>query len=208
MSQPHSATTWPPTAEESISTTDTDTDTDSESESDIDTESDTGIDTDTGIDIDADATDAFADLPLPSAEIDDVLAAVRAAGHVVTQEEALIARDICRAADPEPFISGKSPTGLAAAALYAAAQLEAVRKGEPYANQPGPSERDVLTQREISNAVAVSEVAVRNTYKHLASLWAAKADANLSVALPDAYETLIGTWRATIDDADDPAEAV
>lgn len=154
-----------------------------------------------------DLTDAVPEgMALPSTEIDGVLADVRAAGFVITQEEGLIARDICRAADPEPFISGKSPTGLAAAALYAAAQLEAVRKGDPYANQPGPSERDVLTQREIGTATGVSEVTLRNTYKHMASLWASKADATRP--LPDAYEAQIDTWRKKIDDDPAATEAV
>ena len=51
------------------------------------------------------------------------------------------------------MIDGKSPTGVAAAAIYIAAYLEGRNR----------------TQREIADISSVTEVTIRNRYKELAS---------------------------------------
>ena len=61
------------------------------------------------------------------------------------------ARDLIEAARAEGVLSGKSPVGLAAAAVYAAALL---------CNQK-------VTQNEVSAVADISEVTIRNRYKEL-----------------------------------------
>ncbi|WP_299234052.1 transcription initiation factor IIB, partial [Natronomonas sp.] len=61
------------------------------------------------------------------------------------------ARDLIEAARSEGVLSGKSPVGLAAAAVYAAALL---------CNQK-------VTQNEVSAVADISEVTIRNRYKEL-----------------------------------------
>ncbi len=62
-----------------------------------------------------------------------------------------IARNIIDQAEEQELISGKGPTGLAAAALYIASINGGERK----------------TQREVADVAAVTEVTVRNRYKEL-----------------------------------------
>ena len=59
---------------------------------------------------------------------------------------------ILRAAKERDVISGKGPTGCAAAAIYIASVLEGERK----------------TQREVADVVGVTEVTIRNRYKEMA----------------------------------------
>jgi transcription initiation factor TFIIB len=61
------------------------------------------------------------------------------------------ARDLIEAARADGTLSGKSPVGIAAAAVYAAALL---------ANQK-------VTQSEVSEVASISEVTIRNRYKEL-----------------------------------------
>ncbi len=62
------------------------------------------------------------------------------------------ARNILKEAREKDLLSGKGPTGLAAAALYIAAVLEGEKR----------------TQREVADVVGVTEVTIRNRYKELA----------------------------------------
>lgn len=62
------------------------------------------------------------------------------------------ARNILKEARERDLLSGKGPTGLAAAALYIAAVLEGEKR----------------TQREVADVVGVTEVTIRNRYKELA----------------------------------------
>jgi transcription initiation factor TFIIB len=62
------------------------------------------------------------------------------------------ARNILKEAREQDLLSGKGPTGLAAAALYIAAVLEGEKR----------------TQREVADVVGVTEVTIRNRYKELA----------------------------------------
>ena len=62
------------------------------------------------------------------------------------------ARQILKEARERDLLSGKGPTGLAAAALYIAAVLEGEKR----------------TQREVADVVGVTEVTIRNRYKELA----------------------------------------
>ncbi len=62
------------------------------------------------------------------------------------------ARNILEEAREKDLLSGKGPTGLAAAALYIAAVLEGEKR----------------TQREVADVVGVTEVTIRNRYKELA----------------------------------------
>lgn len=59
---------------------------------------------------------------------------------------------ILRTAKEKDVISGKGPTGCAAAAIYIASVLEGERK----------------TQREVADVVGVTEVTIRNRYKEMA----------------------------------------
>jgi transcription initiation factor TFIIB len=59
---------------------------------------------------------------------------------------------ILKAAKDKDVISGKGPTGCAAAAIYIASVLEGERK----------------TQREVADVVGVTEVTIRNRYKEMA----------------------------------------
>ncbi len=61
------------------------------------------------------------------------------------------AREILKEALDEDIVSGKGPTGIAAAALYIAAVLEGEKR----------------TQRDIADIVGVTEVTIRNRYKDL-----------------------------------------
>ncbi len=61
------------------------------------------------------------------------------------------AREILKKALDEDIVSGKGPTGIAAAALYIAAVLEGEKR----------------TQRDIADIVGVTEVTIRNRYKDL-----------------------------------------
>ncbi len=61
------------------------------------------------------------------------------------------ARKIIQKARDENMLSGKGPTGIAAAALYIAAVLKGARR----------------TQREVADIVGVTEVTIRNRYKEL-----------------------------------------
>ncbi|MDY6769898.1 MAG: transcription initiation factor IIB, partial [Candidatus Nanohaloarchaea archaeon] len=61
------------------------------------------------------------------------------------------ARKIIQNAREEDLLSGKGPTGVAAAALYVAAVLEEEKR----------------TQREVADTVGVTEVTIRNRYKEL-----------------------------------------
>ncbi|MBS3816883.1 MAG: transcription initiation factor IIB [Candidatus Thermoplasmatota archaeon] len=62
-----------------------------------------------------------------------------------------IARNIIDQAEEQELISGKGPTGLAAAALY----IASINGGER------------RTQREVADVAAVTEVTIRNRYKEL-----------------------------------------
>ncbi len=70
--------------------------------------------------------------------------------HLPTRVERCAIR-ILEAAKQKLIISGKAPTGLAAAALYIASIIEGHR----------------ATQREIADAANVTEVTIRNRYKEL-----------------------------------------
>ena len=59
---------------------------------------------------------------------------------------------ILKYAKEKDVISGKGPTGCAAAAIYIASVLEGERK----------------TQREVADVVGVTEVTIRNRYKEIA----------------------------------------
>ncbi len=59
--------------------------------------------------------------------------------------------EILRKAKKKDVISGKGPTGCAAAAIYIASVLEGERK----------------TQREVADTVGVTEVTIRNRYKEI-----------------------------------------
>lgn len=61
------------------------------------------------------------------------------------------ARDIIQKAREKDLLSGKGPTGIAAAGLYIAAVLEGEKR----------------TQREVADIVGVTEVTIRNRYKEL-----------------------------------------
>ncbi|MDY6770285.1 MAG: transcription initiation factor IIB, partial [Candidatus Nanohaloarchaea archaeon] len=62
------------------------------------------------------------------------------------------ARKIIEQAREEDLLSGKGPTGVAAAALYIAAVMEDEKR----------------TQREVADTVGVTEVTIRNRYKEFA----------------------------------------
>jgi transcription initiation factor TFIIB len=69
----------------------------------------------------------------------------------LTEEAERRARDLVRSARDAGILSGKSPVGIAAAAIYAAALLT---------NQK-------VTQSEVSDVANISEVTIRNRYKEL-----------------------------------------
>ena len=64
-------------------------------------------------------------------------------------------RELLEDAKRENVHSGKSPVGLAAAALYASAQLT----------------NEDLTQADVSDATDISEVTIRNRYQDLLEAW-------------------------------------
>ena len=69
----------------------------------------------------------------------------------LTEEAERRARDLVRSARDAGILSGKSPVGIAAAAIYAAALLT---------NQK-------VTQSQVSDVASISEVTIRNRYKEL-----------------------------------------
>jgi len=69
----------------------------------------------------------------------------------LTDETERRARELIERARRAGLLSGKSPVGLAAAAVYAAALLT----------------NDKVTQREVSDVASISEVTIRNRYKEL-----------------------------------------
>jgi transcription initiation factor TFIIB len=73
----------------------------------------------------------------------------------VPKETERTARELLENAKRENVHSGKSPVGLAAAALYAAAQLT----------------NEDLTQADVSAATDISEVTIRNRYQELLEAW-------------------------------------
>ena len=73
----------------------------------------------------------------------------------VPKETERTARELLENAKRENVHSGKSPVGLAAAALYASAQLT----------------NENLTQADVSDATDISEVTIRNRYQELLEAW-------------------------------------
>jgi transcription initiation factor TFIIB len=73
----------------------------------------------------------------------------------VPKETERTARELLENAKRENVHSGKSPVGLAAAALYASAQLT----------------NEELTQADVSEATDISEVTIRNRYQELLEAW-------------------------------------
>ncbi|WP_338729173.1 transcription initiation factor IIB [Haladaptatus sp. DJG-WS-42] len=69
----------------------------------------------------------------------------------LSDEAERAARDLLRNAKEQGIISGKSPVGLAAAAVYAAALLS----------------NEKVTQSQVSDVANISEVTIRNRYKEL-----------------------------------------
>ena len=69
----------------------------------------------------------------------------------LTNETERCARQLLRTAEGEGVYSGKSPTGLAAAALYAAGLLT----------------DEYITQNEVSSVTDITEVTIRNRYQEL-----------------------------------------
>ncbi|MBZ6494058.1 transcription initiation factor IIB [Natrinema longum] len=69
----------------------------------------------------------------------------------LSDETERMARDLLESARQEGVHSGKSPVGLAAAAVYAAALLT----------------NEKVTQNEVSDVASISEVTIRNRYKEL-----------------------------------------
>ena len=67
------------------------------------------------------------------------------------------ARELVRLAIDEGYTSGKSPVGLAAAALYAGSLLT----------------NNHLTQKDVSKVTDISKVTIRNRYKELIDMWEA-----------------------------------
>jgi transcription initiation factor TFIIB len=78
----------------------------------------------------------------------------------LSEEASRQARELLRASREQGVHSGKSPVGLAAAAVYAAALLT----------------NETVTQSEVSEVANISEVTIRNRYKEL--LEAKTAEAN------------------------------
>lgn len=74
----------------------------------------------------------------------------------VSEEAERLARELLDIAKTQDVHSGKSPAGLAAAALYAAARLS----------------NDDLTQAMVSDAAHVSHVTIRNRYRELLDIYA------------------------------------
>ncbi len=70
-------------------------------------------------------------------------------------------KDIVKKAIKSGLISGRGPTGVAAAAVYIAALLEGERR----------------TQKEVANVAGVTEVTIRNRYRELKSKLKLKVDA-------------------------------
>ncbi|MFB6195044.1 MAG: transcription initiation factor IIB family protein [Haloplanus sp.] len=79
----------------------------------------------------------------------------------LSEEASRQARDLLRSSRDRGVHSGKSPVGLAAAAIYAAALLT----------------NETVTQNEVSEVASISEVTIRNRYKELLEAKGA-ADAN------------------------------
>ena len=75
---------------------------------------------------------------------------------MVSEEAERLARELLNVAKTQDVHSGKSPAGLAAAALYAAARLS----------------NDDLTQAMVSDAAHVSHVTIRNRYRELLDIYA------------------------------------
>lgn len=73
----------------------------------------------------------------------------------ISDEAERLARELLETAKREGVHSGRSPAGLAAAAIYAAARLV----------------NEQLTQSEVSEAVDVSEVTIRNRYQELLEVY-------------------------------------
>ncbi|MDS0298245.1 transcription initiation factor IIB [Halogeometricum sp. S1BR25-6] len=73
----------------------------------------------------------------------------------VPKETERTARELLENAKRENVHSGKSPVGLAAAALYAAAQLT----------------NEDVTQHQVSEVTDISEVTIRNRYQELLEAW-------------------------------------
>jgi len=69
----------------------------------------------------------------------------------LSEETERRARELLRTSQREGIQSGKSPVGLAAAAIYAAALLS----------------NEKVTQNEVSQVASISEVTIRNRYKEL-----------------------------------------
>ncbi|WP_207592824.1 TFIIB-type zinc ribbon-containing protein [Halomontanus rarus] len=78
----------------------------------------------------------------------------------VSDEAERVARDILETAKARGVHSGKSPAGLAAAAVYAATRLT----------------NEGLTQETVSDAVPVSEVTIRNRYQELLDVYGEHGD--------------------------------
>ncbi|MFT4964090.1 MAG: transcription initiation factor TFIIB [Halobacteriales archaeon] len=69
----------------------------------------------------------------------------------LSEETERRSRDLLRTSQQAGILSGKSPVGLAAAAIYAAALLT----------------NEKVTQTEVSKVASISEVTIRNRYKEL-----------------------------------------
>ncbi|WP_434084183.1 transcription initiation factor IIB [Halorarius litoreus] len=78
----------------------------------------------------------------------------------VSEEAERVSHELLEVAKEQGAHSGKSPTGLAAAALYAATHLT----------------NEQLTQETVGNAANVSQITIRNRYQELLDIYATQED--------------------------------
>lgn len=98
------------------------------------------------------------ELSIPLQPMDPIKFIPRFASDLgLTKEEEKVAEGMLKVAEENAYYSGKSPTGLAAAAIYIASM--SVRAG-----------REKLTQSEIADVAEVTEVTIRNRYKEIIDL--------------------------------------
>lgn len=94
----------------------------------------------------------------PEDAIDDVLENVREGDAVkepVSEGVEQLARELCRVISTTHYVVGKSPTALAAASLYLAANIYA------------PETEEYLPQYRVAKAAGVCDVTIRNHYEKI-----------------------------------------
>lgn len=124
-------------------------------------------------------------LTLPTDALEENLTALP--DDAISEEAEAWAREICEALCRHHFASGRSPNGLAAAAIYSAAL---VKDGSAYGGRVG------LSQERVSELCDASMVTIRNNYKNVIAAWAEVNEDDLD---REELRTYRDVWEADVD---------